>query len=134
MPSKSITESFKVFDNASMSGTITVTSLVTNVKYRDSVAYQFNWTGGIPSGSFSIQGSLDYNPGIPTAENPSGGANPGTWNSITLSPSPAATGSGSYSYLVALQQVTWPYLRAQYTNTSGSGLLTGYIFAKSLGL
>lgn len=112
-----------------MSGLITVTSLPTGIQYKDSVGYQFQWTG-TPAGSFAIQTSADYNPGLPQ----SGGAyNAGNWNSYSLSPAPVASGSGSYLATVEISQCSMPWIRAQYTNSSSSGVLTGYIFCKSLG-
>ena len=133
MGSKTISPPFQVFTNATMSGSLTVTSLPTDVRYRDSVSYQFNWTG-TPQGSFSIQGSNDYAPGLPQTAEPPGGQNAGTWNSLTLSTTPVAAGSGSYTYLVNLNQLAFAYVRAQYTNTTSSGVLTGYVMAKSLGV
>ena len=132
MGSKGISQPFQVFTNATMSGQATVTSLVTDVRWRDSVSYQFNWTG-TPQGSFAIQGSNDYAPGLPQSAEPPQGQNSGTWNSLTLSTTPVAAGSGSFTYLVNLNQLGFAYVRAQYTNTTSSGVLTGFIMAKSLG-
>ncbi len=132
MALKAITEVQVTINSVSVSGTVQVIGSISNIKYKDSVAFQYNWNGN-PSGSFAIQGSLDYNPGTQQAQGLQGGYNPGVWNSLTLSPTPAATGSGSYSYLVDTNELSFPYVRSVYTNTSGSGVLSAYIFAKSLG-
>jgi hypothetical protein len=126
---KEISPAYQVFTNGTMSGTNVLTSLATGVQFKDSVGYQFQWTGQ-PSGTFAIQTSADYNPGLPG----SGGAyNAGIWNAYTLSPIPSASGSGSYVATVEISQCSLPWIRAQYTNSTGSGVLTGYVFAKSLG-
>lgn len=126
---KEVTPVNQVFTNGTMSGTTTITSLASNISYKDSIAYQLNWTG-IPTGTFSVQGSVDYNPGLPQSN---GGFNPGHWTALTLSPSPAATGSGSSQILINMNQLAFPWIRIQYTNTTSSGVLSGYLFAKSLG-
>lgn len=125
---KNVAGPYQIFSAASMSGTATITSSVSSIKYTDNISVQFNWTG-IPTGTFAIQGSIDYSPGVPQGGGP---ANPGNWNSITLSPVPTAAGSGSFTYLLDLNELSFPWLRAQYTNSSASGALTGYLFAKSV--
>ncbi len=126
MPSKQITESFQIFTANSMSGTATITSSVSSIKYRDNVALQLKWTGD-PVGTFFVQGSLDYNPGGPQFD---GGTNAGTWDTFTLSTTPTA-GSGSSHYLINMSNVACPWIRLQYTNTSSQGSLTGTIFTKA---
>lgn len=128
MPSKQVSEVFQIFTANSMSGTATITSSVSSIKFRDSLALQFNWTGN-PVGTFNLQGSLDYNPGLPQTD---GTANAGTWNTVTLSPT-ATIGSGQSTYLINAFDLGFPFVRAQYTNTSSQGAVTGYIFSKSYG-
>jgi hypothetical protein len=124
---KEVTPVNRIFMNASMSGLISVTSLASNIAYKDSVAIQYSWTGN-PTGTFDLQGSVDYNPGQPQSN---GTFNAGNWVSLTLSPAPIAL--GSQSVLINCQQLAFPWCRTVYTNTSGSGLLSGVLFAKSLG-
>ena len=131
MASKQITEVYNVFTAASMSGTSTIYGVPTAIKYRDSVSYQFDWTGD-PSGEFFVQGSLNYAPGLPQSAEPEGGVNPGTWNIIPLTPA-ATIGSGSNTYLLNLADLGVPYIRPMYTNTGSQGSLTGLVFCKSYG-
>lgn len=126
---KEITPVNKIFVNASMSGTIAATSLISNIAYKDSVAYQYVWTG-TPSGTFDVQGSVDYNPGQPQSN---GAFNAGTWTSLVFSPIPQATGSGSSNVLINMNQLAFNYIKTVYTNSTGSGVLTGSLVAKSLG-
>jgi hypothetical protein len=125
---KAITESQLVINAVAVSGVGSVTSVAQNVKYKDSVAYQFNWTGN-PTGAILIQGSLDYNPGAPQSD---GTANAGNWNTLPTILSPQVT-VGSQTALGTVQQCPTPWVRVLYTNSSGSGVMSVYHSAKSLG-
>lgn len=105
--------------NASMVGNIT--SPVTTISWLDNVAVQLIWTGA-PVGTFSVQGSLDYNAVT---------SNPGTWVSLVLNPVPTAAGSAD-SALVDMNQLSFPYIRVVYNFTSGTGTLNAYIAAKEV--
>lgn len=131
MSSKEISEPFQVITNGAMTGTTVITSLPTNIKYRDSVAYQAKWTG-TPNGTFSVEGSVDYNPNLPQAQNPVGTTASATWTPITLSPTPAATGSAG-NFIINMNQLAFAWIRLVYTNTSSTGTLQAYVTAKSLG-
>lgn len=98
----------------SMTGTSTITSTPTDTRYLDNVGVQFNWTG-TPNGSFFVDVSLDQV----------------TWNAITLSPAPAATGAAGSAY-IDINQISAPYLRLRYVNSSSTGTLDAYITAKSV--
>lgn len=105
---------FLIATNGAMSSNLT--SLVTSIQNYDDLSLQFNFTGA-PTGTFAVQGSLDYNPG-------SGGTvlNAGTWNSLTLSPTPSAAGAPA-SILLNLNFLSFPYMRTTYTAT-GTGVFT----------
>lgn len=128
MPLKNITNTFKTISSVSVSAPITVISSVTSIAYMDNIAFQYNWTG-LPTGTFSIEGSLDYSPGAP--QNMSGQSNPGKWNAITLDPVPST--SSGFSYLVNAVGLCFPYVRTTYTHTSGSGVINAFVFSKSVG-
>lgn len=102
-----------------------VTSPATNVQYLDNVIYQAQWTG-TPTGTFAVQGSLDYQQGA-------GGTvvNAGTWDSLPLSVSISATGSAD-SAQFDLNQIPYPWLRIVYTASSGTGTLDVYICGKAV--
>lgn len=113
-----------------MTGTVAYTSSVTGILYRDSISYQFAWTG-TPSGNFDVQGSIDYNPGLPES---AGSLNAGTWTSVPLIPVATITGSGgAVNVLANLLDLGYPYSRFVYTNSTGSGVLGCWIAAKSFG-
>ncbi len=136
MSRKEISEPYKIFTSGVMSGTGTITSSATGVLYRDTVGIQLQWTGN-PVGTFTVQGSLDYNPGIPQS---AGSLNAGQWFTLPFSNSAGAIvtsitiGSGSAQPVgIGIEQIPSAWVQTVYTNSSGSGLLTGYVLAKSLG-
>lgn len=128
MALKNVAKTFRSISSLSVStADTTFTSSASTVAYLDNVAIQFNWSGEI-SGSFLIQGSVDYNPGLPQT----GQFQNGAWNTYTLSATPT-TSSGS-SYLVNMQGLAVPYMRVQYLHSSGTGVVSAYVFSKSTGL
>lgn len=130
MASKSVSPSYKIYDAVPISTTTSVTSSASNILYRDAVAMQFKWTGN-PQGTVDVQGSLDYGPQLTQAGGNPDAPNAGTWTSLTFSTTP--TVSGSSSLLINMSNLSFSHIRAVYTNSSGSGTLTGYIVAKSFG-
>lgn len=131
MPSKQVSPPFNLCASVSMTGTTQFISSVTGILYRDSLSYQFAWTG-TPSGSFDVQGSIDYNQGLPES---AGSLNQGTWTSIPLTPAATVTGSSGASNILAnISLFTgFPYSRVVYTNSTGSGVFGVWVCAKSVG-
>ncbi len=133
---KEVSQVYGILTNGVMSGLSTITSSATGVIYRDTVGFQFQWTGN-PVGVFTIQESLDYNPGTPQ----SGGAfNAGNWTTISFQTTGGsivtsiAIGSGSAQPIsIRINQTAAPWIQAVYTNSTASGVLTGFVTAKSLG-
>lgn len=100
-----------------------ITSSISNIQHLDNIGIQLKWTG-VPVGTFAIQVSVDY------AQDFEGNVtNSGTWTSLSLSPSPVASGAADNAY-VDLNQLSAPWLRVVYTKTSGTGTLNGYIVGK----
>lgn len=139
MALKNVVPVFQVFSsslgNQTMSGTNTITSSVTNVVHKDNLCYELVWSG-TPNGTFSVQGSVDYNPGLPQSE-PDGAQSNGTWTSLpvldTSGNPPVASGSAG-QILCDLNQLPYPFIRIQYTNSSGSGTLSGWVSGKAIGV
>ncbi len=131
MPSKQVSLPFNICASVSMTGTVVFTSSVTAITYRDTLSYQWAWTG-TPTGVFDVQGSIDYNPGLPES---AGSLNNGTWTSIPLTPVPNVTGSGGSNWILAnIALFTgFPYSRFTYTNSTGSGVFGSWVCAKSVG-
>jgi hypothetical protein len=113
-----------VIKAASMASNITQV-LPIYIQLLDNVAVQLNWTG-TPTGTFQISGSLDH-----TQDSQGNITNAGTFIPITLSPSPAASGSAS-NILINLSGLSFPYIQVAYTATGGTGTLDAYIGAKAI--
>ena len=102
-----------------------VTSAVTNIQYVDNVGIELSWTG-TPTGTFTVEVSVSY-------EQDSQGnvINAGSWNALTLNPTPTASGSAG-SFYISLNQIEAPWVRVRYIRTSGTGVLTSYICTKEI--
>lgn len=91
-----------------------VTSPGVDARYLDDMVFQCNFTGS-PTGTFSVQGSVDNS----------------TWTALALTTSPAASGSAS-TVLIDVNQTACPYVRCVYTFTSGTGSLDIWVSGKGL--
>lgn len=131
MATKAVSHPFQLFNANAVSGLLQVTSSVTNILYRDSVALQFSYTGNV-TGNFDVQGSIDYGQGQPQSTGLNEQQFTGTWTSLNLSPA-ATISSGTFNIMVNANQLSFAALRTVYTNSSGSGTITGWECAKSLG-
>jgi hypothetical protein len=115
---------FKVITAGDMSQA-SLTSLVTDISTLDNIAIEMVFSGS-PTGTFAVQGSLDY------AQDYMGNVtNAGNWTPLTLSPTPVSSGSAG-TILINLNQLAFPYIRTVYTKTSGTGSLTVFISGKQV--
>jgi len=134
---KEVSQPFQNFTNASMTGTTILFSPVTNILYRDSALVQLQWTG-TPTGTFQIQVCSDYKPAL-TQTAGYGAPNSGTWSVLPVQDPVAGTDYTTIPTSVGspisanLTQLAHAWLMVVYTNISGTGILNGYISAKSLG-
>lgn len=133
MALKNVLPVFQIFNGAVMTGTTVLTSAPSNISLKDDIMYQLQWSGS-PVGTFAVEISLDYNPGLPQS---AGAMNPGQWNTVpavdSLGNPPVAAGSAGLLN-IGIMQAEAPWIRIQYTNASGVGALTGYVVGKSVGL
>lgn len=89
-------------------------SAVTNIQWADNIGIQLNFTGG--TGDFEVQVSADYNQDFMGNV-----INAGHWVPLSLSPSPAASGSADQIY-IDITQTSSPFIRVVFNNTFiGSG-------------
>lgn len=121
--SKRTLPSYKLVAAGDMSASIT--SLATNIQQVDNVGIQLNFTGS-PTGTFSVQVSADHtedvNKNVIVA---------GHWESLTLSPTPTASGTSGDIY-IDLNQLSAPWVRIVYTRSSGTGSLDAYVTGKAI--
>lgn len=116
---------YQIFTAAVQSGTATITSNVVEIQYLDNVFLQLN-SSGTPNGTFDVQVSSDH------VEDIEGNVIvAGNWISLVLSPSPVLIGA-PLNIGIDLNQLGASYLRVQYTNTSGSGIVNGFVSGKML--
>ena len=101
----------------------------TMVAFTDNIAYQINVQTTNSTGSFSVQGSVDYQVDAPTGKV----TNTGNWVDLTLSGSPAAAASND-QILININQFPFNAIRIAYTAvTPGTGTCDIYIMTKELG-
>lgn len=124
--SKQVFKPFQVITNGDMSLS-SITSIYTNIQGLDNIGYQIGFSGA-PTGTFSVQISMDYEPGKAPNSKP---VNAGNWISLPLSPAIIASGSPDNAY-IDLNQMSAPWIRLVYTKTSGSGTLNAYVVAKAI--
>ena len=122
---KNVLRPISLVSAGNMSGNITSGAI--NIQFLDCVSMQLSFTG-TPTGTFAVQGSLDY---YASPADPDTVLVPGTWTSLTLSPSPVASGAAD-NILIDMYGLSFPYIRLVYTATSGSGTLTANVSGKSI--
>lgn len=88
-------------------------SEVINIQYLDNVSAQLSWTGN-GTGTFSIQGSLNYNARLPLTA---------IWDTITLNPIPTVAGV-SDTALLDMNQLSFPWIKLSFISTFLSGSIT----------
>jgi hypothetical protein len=101
--------------NGAMSGTNTIYTQIVDVSRMDNCGLEVTWTG-TPTGTFQVMVS---NSGI-------------NFYALTFSPALAQPAGSPGGYAIDLNQLPFKYFMLQYTNSSGSGVLTVYAQVKDL--
>jgi hypothetical protein len=112
-----------VITNGNMSAA-SITSLVTIIQKLSLASYSITWTGSSPVGVIAVQVSNDYTTNADGSVN-----NPGTWNTLPLSATPAVTGNTGNGF-IDIDASAGYALRVVYTKTSGSGTLNAVVNGK----
>lgn len=117
---------------AAQSMAASFTSEPTVIQFLDNAAYQINITTTDSTGVFSVQASLDYEPG--GAVDPmSGVPNAGNWVDLNLTDVPEANAAND-SIIIDLNQLPYKAIRLKYTaDTAGTGVCDVYVMARQLG-
>jgi len=103
-------------------------SPVTTITYADNVAYQINTTTTNSTGTFAVQGSLDYNKDVDGNV-----TNPGTWTTLPLGGGTPSVAAANDVILINLNQLPFNAVRLAYTSSiAGTGTCNIYIMHKQL--
>lgn len=102
----------------------------TIIRYLDNCCYQINMDGNGSTGSFSVEGSLDY---AVNEANDDAPVRAGNWIALNLSGTPTAGGS-SDQILIDLNQLPFNAIRLRYTSSvAGTGHCDVYVMSRQLG-
>lgn len=101
--------------NGVMSGTNTIWSNIISISKFDNQGLEVTWTG-TPTGTFQV---LVSNSGI-------------NFYALTYNPALAQPSGSAGGYVINNNQLPFKFIQLQYTNTSGSGILTVYSQQKDL--
>ena len=105
---------YNIITNGDMSQP-SLTSTIIDTRGLHALALQFVFTG-TPTGTFTVQGSLDYC--MDNVHTP----NAGTWTALNIDPAPVASGA-SGNILIDLVAFGAPYIQVIYTSSGGAGTL-----------
>lgn len=98
-----------------MSGTATISSGVFQGNNLDNFGLQVSWTG-TPTGTLTVNCSVDNV----------------NFDALTFDPAITQPTGSAARYLINLNQIPFPYLKVQYVNSSGSGILNVWLSGKDL--
>jgi len=115
---------YQIWNNQALSGTSTVNSSPVSILMLDNIGLQLN-VSGTSNGTFTVQISIDY------AKDAEGNVtNAGHW--ISLGVTQVLTSGSPNEIYFDLNQLSATWVRVSYTNTSGSGNVTGFASGKGL--
>lgn len=104
-------------------------SLPTMIPFGDNCAYQVNVTTTNSTGTFSVQGSLDY---VQQTQDTKGVA--GNWIDLSLGGGTPTVAAANDTILINLNQLPFNAVRIAYTSTiAGTGTADIYVMEKQIG-
>lgn len=101
--------------NGAMASTNTIYSQIIDISRMDNQGLELTWTG-TPTGTFQVMVS---NSGV-------------NFYALTFNPVLAQPGGSAGGYVIDMNQLPFKYMMLQYTNASGSGVITAYGQQKDL--
>lgn len=129
MGSKKINQAWVIIDEV-MTGTSTIISSAQPLANFDNVGIEITWTG-TPTGTLSILGSVSaiaqFNIGSILKK-----VSAINYYALTFNPALAQPTGSAGGYLIDLSQFPFPFMKVQYVNATGSGVLNAYLFGKDL--
>lgn len=116
--------------NKAQSMAASFTTNPTLIKYLDNIAYQINVTTTNSTGTFSVQGSLDYT----IDETVNNVSNPGNWITLKLAGGVPTISAASDQILIDLNQLSFNAVRLVYTSTvAGTGTCDIFVMGRQIG-
>lgn len=101
----------------------------TMIPFGDNCAYQINVTTSNSTGTFSVQGSLDY---VQQTQDTKGVA--GNWVDLSLGGGTPTVAAANDTILINLNQLPFNAVRLAYTSTiAGTGIADIYVMEKQIG-
>lgn len=105
-------------------------SAITTISYLDNVAYQINIRTSDSTGTFKVQGSIDYKANSIGDNSQVGSAN---WVDLTLGGGTPSANAANDSIIIDLNQLPFNAVRLVYTSTiAGTGHCDIWIMAKEI--
>lgn len=120
--SRKVLNNYKLISAGSMASTLN--SVAVNIEQMDNIAIQVNVLTGTATGALNIQVSLDYKAlnGVVV--------NAGNWISLGSPYTQAITSGAPANTALNVQNMGFPWIRLNYTSTSGSGTFDAFIGGK----
>jgi hypothetical protein len=115
IPSRLNDAGLQLFKAQAMTGTSVLTSQTFNCQNLDNIGIQVDWTG-TPTGTIAVFASIDNV----------------NFHAFTFNPALSQPAGSAGGYLISLNQVPFPYVYLQYTNSTGTGVLNAFLSAKDL--
>lgn len=101
----------------------------TTISYMDNCSYQININTSNSTGTFSVQGSLDYQQATANIA-----GNPGSWADLSLGGGTPTVAAANDTILINLFQLPFNAIRLSYTSTiAGTGTADVYVMLKQVG-
>lgn len=126
MSRKNVLLPFKVETAHSLAASFNTSPTI--ITFTDNIGYQINATTANAVGTFSVQGSVDYQPA--TAQSP---GVTGNWVDLSLGGGTPTLASANDSIIINLSMLPFNAVRLAYTRTSGTGSADVYVMHKQVG-
>lgn len=127
MARKNVLSPYKILSNQSLVADFQ--SPPTIIPYADNCAYQINITTIDSIGTFSVQGSLDYQ--VDTNGNVT---NSGHWVTLSLAGGTPFANAANDNIIINLNQLPFNAIRLAYTaGTPGTGTCDAYVMTRQIG-
>lgn len=117
---------YQLASNQSLSADFVTSPTV--IRYLDNCSYQIDITTSDSVGTFSVQGSNDYQDSLGAI------TNPGTWVDLVLGGGTPFANAANDNILISMNQLPFTAIRLAYdSQTGGTGTCNIYLSCKEIG-